>query len=88
MFTGSKIAKILECNRTKTTYILNEALKLAWKSRLIDYMVENPVAFVNDGSSDTNRKKMNAVGGRISFKAPDFSGAQFYLRARSGTQKK
>ena len=50
-------------------------------------MVENPVAFVNDGSSDTNRKKMNAVGGRISFKAPDFSGAQFYLRARSGTQK-
>ena len=40
------------------------------------------------GRSKTLIDKDINSGEQISFKAPDFSCAQFYLRARSGTQKK
>ena len=61
MFPDSRIAKNFRCRRTKTTTILNEAMKPAIKSELLNYMFEQPFALINDGSSDTGLKKMNAL---------------------------
>ena len=40
MFPGLKIAKNSKCSQTKTSCILNEAMKPALKSSLVEYMRE------------------------------------------------
>ena len=61
MFPDSKIAKNFNCSRTKTTAILNEAMRPALKCTLVEYMKEQPFALVNDGTSDCGIKKRNAL---------------------------
>ena len=61
MFPDSKVVENSRCGRTKTTAILNEAMKPAIKSELLNYMLEQPFALIKDGSSDTGLKKMNAL---------------------------
>ena len=61
MFSDSKIAKNVKCSRTKTASILNYAMMPALKSSLLDIMKKQPYPLVNDGTSDTGLKKMNAV---------------------------
>ena len=61
MFPDSKIAQNFKCSRTKTTCILNEAMMPALKLSL----KEQPYALVNDGTSDTELKKMNSVCAQI-----------------------
>lgn len=61
MFPDSKIARNFKCSRTKTTAILNEAMQPSLKTSLVDYMKKKPFSLVNDGSSDTGIKKMNAL---------------------------
>ena len=76
-FLDSKIAKNFKCNQTKSTCVLNGAMKPALKSSLIEYMIEGPFSLVNDGTSDTAIKRMNALcalifhvnnGKRVEFK--------------------
>ena len=61
MFPDSKIAKNFKCSRTKTTCILNQAMGPALKHTLVQCLVSQPFFLVNDGSSDTGVKKMNAL---------------------------
>ena len=61
MFPDSKIAKNFKCSRTKSTCILNGAMKPALKSSLVEYMMEGPFSLVKDEASDTAIKKMNAL---------------------------
>ena len=61
MFLDFKIAKNFRCGRTKATAILNEAMKPAIKLEMLNYMLEQPFALINDESSDTGLKKMNAL---------------------------
>ena len=61
MFPDSKVVENSRCGRTKTTAILNEAMKPAIKSELLNYMLEQPFALINDWSSDTGLKKMNTL---------------------------
>ena len=61
MFPDSKIAKAFGCARTKTTQILNGAMMSELKGYIISQMKEGPFSLVNDGTSDTGVKKMNAA---------------------------
>ena len=61
MFLDSKIAKNFKCNQTKSTCVLNGAMKPALKSSLVEYMIERPFSLVNDGTSDTATKRMNVL---------------------------
>ena len=61
MFPDSKIARNFKCSRTKTTCILNEAMRPALKTELVNHMIEHPFGLINDGSSDSGVKKMNAM---------------------------
>ena len=61
MFPDSNIAKGFACGRTKTTCILNEAMMPNLKSYLLTYMQNEPFSLVNDGTTDTGLKKMNAA---------------------------
>ena len=58
IFPKSKIVKNFTCSRTKKTAILNEAMKPAIKSELLNYMLQQPFALINDKSSDTGLNKM------------------------------
>ena len=61
LFPDSKIAKNFKCSRTKTTCIMNQAMRPLLRNELTEYMKEEPFSLLNDGSSDTGLKKMNAV---------------------------
>ena len=61
MFPDSKIAKNFKCSRTKSICILNGAIKPTLKFSLVEYMTEGPFSLVNDGTSDTAIRKMNAL---------------------------
>jgi hypothetical protein len=61
MFPDSQIAKQFKCCRTKTTSILNEAIRPQLKAQLVSHMKENPFTFCHDGSSDTSIKKMKPM---------------------------
>ena len=63
LFPDSKIAKNFKCSLTKTTCIVNRLRGL--RNELTEYMKEKPFSLVNDGSSDTELKKMNAVAVNI-----------------------
>ena len=60
MFPDSKIAKKFACSYTKTC-ILNKAMMPELTSYLKTYMQNETFSLVNDGSSDTGLKKMNAT---------------------------
>ena len=61
MFPHSNIVKNVRCRRTKTTFILNNALYPKIKSGLVEILSENPYGLVNDGSSNCGQPKMNPV---------------------------
>ena len=61
MFPDSKIAKKFGCARTKTTLILNGAMMPELKAYVVGRMQGSPYSLVNDGTSNTGIKKMNAA---------------------------
>ena len=62
LFPDSKIAKNFKCSPTKTTCIMNQAMRPLLRNELLtEYMKEEPFSLLNNGSSDTGLKKMNAV---------------------------
>ena len=61
MFLDSKIARNFNYGWTKTTAILNEAMRPSLKYSLVEYMKDQPSALVNDGTSDCGIKKLNAL---------------------------
>ena len=65
LFPDSKIAKNFKCSLTKTTCIMNQAMRPLLRNELTEYMKEEPFSLLNDGSSDTGLKKMNAVAVNI-----------------------
>jgi len=65
VFPDSKIAKGFSCARTKTTCIMNMALRPYLESVLIDQMKSQPFALAIDGSNDSGLQKMNPLTVRI-----------------------
>ena len=61
MFPDSEIAKGYDCGKTKTTCILNRALKPHCLSELIEHMKSRPFSISSDGSNDTGREKTNPM---------------------------
>lgn len=61
MFPDSTIAAKFSCARTKTTQILNNAIMPSLQEYNVNIMRTQPFSLVNDGTSDTGLKKMNAV---------------------------
>ena len=65
MFPDSSVAKSFCAARTKSTCILNMALRPHFEKILIDHMKTNPFSIAVDGSNDTDLQKMNPVTVRI-----------------------
>ena len=65
IFPDSKIAKGFSAARTKTTCIMNMALRPHFESVLVAHMKEHPFALAIDGSNDTGLQKMNPLTVRI-----------------------
>ena len=65
IFPDSKIAKGFAAARTKTTCILNMALRPHLQKNLVLHMSENPFALEIDGSNDNDLQKMNPVTVRV-----------------------
>ena len=65
VFPDSKIAKGFSSARTKTTCIINKALRPFLESVLIAQMKSQPFALAVDGSNDTGLQKMNPLTVRI-----------------------
>lgn len=65
IFPDSKIAKGFAAARTKTTCILNMALRPHFEKLLVASMKKNPFSLATDGSNDTGLQKMNPVTIRI-----------------------
>ena len=65
MFPDSEIAKKYSSARTKTSCILNGALKPHFQSELIKQMQFNPYSLSIDGSNDTGLEKMNPLTVKI-----------------------
>ena len=65
MFPDSKIARGFASARTKTTCILNGALRPHFVEILTEQMKTEPYAFAIDGSNDTDLDKMNPVTVRV-----------------------
>ena len=61
IFPDSEIAKAYGSGKTKTTCILNGALKLYYQNELVQQMRDRPYSVSIDGSNDTGREKMNPV---------------------------
>lgn len=61
IFPDSKIAKGFSAARTKTTCIMNMALRPYFESILVAHMKEHPFALAIDGSNDTGLQKMNPL---------------------------
>ena len=65
LFPDSKLAKSFKCSCTKTRCILIQAMRSLLRNELTEYVKEEPFSLVNNGSSDTGLKKMNAVAVNI-----------------------
>ena len=65
IFPDSQIAAGYASKRTKTTCIVNGALKGYFRSQLVEEMKSKPYSLAIDGSSDTGLKKMNPLTVRI-----------------------
>ena len=61
IFTDSEIAKSYSSAKTKTTCIINGALKPYFQDRLLSLMRNNPYSLSIDGSNDTGHDKMNPM---------------------------
>ena len=61
LFPDSKIAKHFKCSRTKTTCVLNHAMRPLLRNELTEYISKGQFCLDNDRSSDTGLKKMSAV---------------------------
>ena len=61
----SKIAKKYACSKTKTTCILNRAIKPELQKNLINQMKKDCYSISTDGSNDQGLKKMNPVTVRL-----------------------
>ena len=65
IFPDSKIASAYACGRTKSTCILNHAIKPDLQAKLTDRMRESFSSITIDGSNDQNLEKMNPVTVRL-----------------------
>ena len=65
IFPDSKIASAYACGRTKSTCILNRAIKPDLQAKLTDQMRESFFSISTDGSNDQNLEKMNPVTVRL-----------------------
>ena len=65
IFPDSKIAMGFAAARTKTSCIINMALRPHFEESLVSYMRGNPFSLAIDGSNDNGLKKMNPVTVRI-----------------------
>ena len=65
IFPDSKIASAYACGRTKSTCILNRAIKPDLQAKLTDQMLESFFSISTDGSNDQNLEKMNPVTVRL-----------------------
>ena len=65
IFPDSKIAKGFAAARTKTTCILNLALRPHFEAALVSQMQEEPFSLAIDGSNDNDIQKMNPVTIRV-----------------------
>lgn len=65
IFRDSKIAKGFAAARTKTTCILNLALRPHFEAALVSQMQEEPFSLAIDGSNDNDIQKMNPVTIRV-----------------------
>eukprot|EP00118_Oscarella_pearsei_P009420 m.54316 g.54316 ORF g.54316 m.54316 type:complete len:171 (+) comp34346_c0_seq6:639-1151(+) len=65
IFPDSKIAKGFASARTKTSCILNDALRPFFEAELVEEMKNAPFSLVIDGSNDNGLQKMNPVTVRI-----------------------
>ena len=65
IFPDSKIAKGFSAARTKTTCIVNLALRPHFETLLVSHMKMHPFSLAVDGSSDTGLQKMNPLTIRI-----------------------
>ena len=65
IFPDSQIAAGYASKRTKTTCIVNGALKGYFRSQLVEEMRMKPYSLAIDGSNDTGLKKMNPLTVRI-----------------------
>ena len=59
IFPDSKIAKGFSAARTKTSCIMNMALRPHFESILVGQMKSEPFALAIDGSNDNDLQKMN-----------------------------
>lgn len=65
IFPDSKIAKGFASARTKTTCILNMALRPHFEAHLVSQMREEPFSLAIDGSNDNDIQKMNPITIRV-----------------------
>lgn len=65
IFPDSKIAKGFAAARTKTTCIVNMALRPHFEHILVAHMKEHPYALAIDGSNDSGVQKMNPLTVRV-----------------------
>ena len=65
IFPDSDIAKSYASAKTKTTCIINGALKPYYQSKLVQLMKNYPYSLLIDGSNDTGRDKMNPMTVKI-----------------------
>ena len=63
--TDSDIVKYYFCVRTKTTCILNQAIKKDLQKNLIDQMKESCLSICTGGSNNQILEKMNSVAVKI-----------------------
>ena len=61
IFSDSRIAAGYASKRTKTTCIINGALKPHFRSKLVAEMKEKPYSIAVDGSNDVGLLKMNPL---------------------------
>ena len=76
IFPDSNVAKSFSAARTKSTCILNMALRPHFEKLLIEHMQANPFSIAVDGSNDSDLQKMNPMTVRIF----DFSRGQVCTR--------
>ena len=65
IFPDSKIAKNYACGKTKSTCILNQAIKPDLQSSLLEHIKNNYFSISTDGSNDQGLSKMNPVTVRL-----------------------
>lgn len=60
-FLDLKIAEKVKCSTLKKNYYTGWGDETIAESSLVDYMKEEPSSLVNDGNTDTDVKKINAL---------------------------